>query len=487
MKQHRWLFALLVFALALAACAPKEPAVETPETDVETSTTSQAPEDGDSAASGPVTPADCVVIPPEDLSEAPTIPVQVDGEFVYGNPEASVSLIEYSELQCPYCAQFEPVVTELAETYGDEVRIVFRHFPLISIHDKAQLGSQALEAAGLQEPAKFNELKNVLFEKQAEWSALSVEEFEALVLEEAAALGLDMEQFEADLNSEEVVAVVDNMRNGALELGISGTPTVLIDSFYYMGARDVESMYAMIQAVQAAKETYGAEYVASLPPVGLESPESLDALIEKYDALLAEYGEEGIKKYPLSLAGSPDIFDIVIKYVDLKERAYTSCPEMTIDRSKQYFATLNTTQGDVVIELYPDKAPTTVNSFVFLANDGWFDNVPFHRVIPGFVAQTGDPSGTGLGSPGYAFGNEINDLLYDGPGVVGMANSGPDTNGSQFFITYDALPQLDGGYTVFGKVVEGMDVVEKLTPRDPQQGSDLADPDLLLSVSIEEK
>ena len=263
-------------------------------------------------------------------------------------------------------------------------------------------------------------------------------------------------------------------------------PTVFIDSFMYAGPRDVESLYAMTQAVLAAKEEYGEAYINSLPRVGLTSPEDIQALIDTYEALVAKYGEEGIKKYPLSLAGSADIFEVIIKYVDLKDRAYTQCPEMTIDRNKQYFATLETTQGDVVIELYPDKAPTTVNSFVFLANDGWFDNIDFHRVIPGFVAQTGDPSGTGLGSPGYAFGNEVNDLLYDGPGVVGMANSGPDTNGSQFFISYDALPQLDGGYTIFGKVVEGMDNLMNLTAIDPQQGT-VAEPDVLLSVTIEEK
>ncbi|MDX9865625.1 MAG: peptidylprolyl isomerase [Anaerolineaceae bacterium] len=483
MKQRKWLFGLLVLALVLAGCAggetePSEAAPAAPEE------AAVLPED-DEVPSGPVVPAECVVMPPEELVDVPVVPLVVENEYVYGNPDAAVSVIEYSELQCPYCSQFEPVVTELAEKYGDEVRIVFRHFPL-SMHDKAMLGAQALEAAGNQDPAKFNELKNGLFEKQEEWTPFTVEEFEALLLEEAEVLGLDVEQFEADLTSDETIAVVENLRDGALEVGINGTPTVLIDGFMYGGPRDVESIYAMTQAVLAAKEAYGEEYIASLPHVGLAVPEDIQSLIDTYEALVAQYGEEGIKKYPLSLAGSPDIFEVIIKYVDLKDSAYTQCPEMTIDRSKQYFATLETTQGEVVIELYPDKAPTTVNSFVFLANEGWFDNIDFHRVIPGFVAQTGDPSGTGLGSPGYAFGNEANDLLYDGPGVVGMANSGPDTNGSQFFISYDSLPQLDGGYTIFGKVVEGMDNLVKLTAIDPQQGT-VAEPDQLLSVTIEEK
>jgi cyclophilin family peptidyl-prolyl cis-trans isomerase len=140
-----------------------------------------------------------------------------------------------------------------------------------------------------------------------------------------------------------------------------------------------------------------------------------------------------------------------------------------------------------VIQLYAAQAPLAVNSFVFLARQHWFDGVTFHRVIPGFVAQAGDPSGTGRGGPGYVFDNEIRpDLLFDKPGVVGMANSGPDTNGSQFFITYSPQPQLDGGYTVFGQVTAGMDILGSLTPRDPQSGGDLPAGDKILGITIEE-
>ena len=105
---------------------------------------------------------------------------------------------------------------------------------------------------------------------------------------------------------------------------------------------------------------------------------------------------------------------------------------MVIDPAKQYIATLKTEKGDIVIQLFADKAPLAVNSFVFLAREGWFNGVTFHRVLPGFVAQAGDPSATGMGGPGYFFRNETNDLLYDKPGMVGMANSGADSNGSQF-------------------------------------------------------
>jgi cyclophilin family peptidyl-prolyl cis-trans isomerase len=141
-----------------------------------------------------------------------------------------------------------------------------------------------------------------------------------------------------------------------------------------------------------------------------------------------------------------------------------------------------------VLQLFADKTPLAVNSFVFLAQKGWFDDITFHRVLPGFVAQTGDPSGTGQGNPGYMFNNESHPTLkFDQAGMVGMANSGPDTNGSQFFVTYGPAPHLDGSYTIFGKVLSGMDVVEQLTPRDPQPGLSLPPGDKLITVTIEEK
>jgi cyclophilin family peptidyl-prolyl cis-trans isomerase len=165
------------------------------------------------------------------------------------------------------------------------------------------------------------------------------------------------------------------------------------------------------------------------------------------------------------------------------------CPKMTVDAKKTYTATLTTSKGDIKIQLYADKAPLAVNSFIYLAKRGWYNNTPFHRVIADFVAQAGDPSGTGMGNPGYAFNDEVNNgLKYDKAGVVGMANAGPNTNGSQFFITYAALPSLDNGYTIFGQVIGGMDVVTKLTARDPSIG-DVNVPlaDTIQSVTIEEK
>jgi len=176
-----------------------------------------------------------------------------------------------------------------------------------------------------------------------------------------------------------------------------------------------------------------------------------------------------------------------IGLIALGQKQFTECPPFNIDPLKQYIATIKTDKGDIVIGLFPDKAPLAVNSFVFLARAGWFDGVTFHRVIPGFAAQTGDPSGTGRGNPGYLFNNEFSDLKFDKPGRIGMANSGPDTNGSQFFITFAPTPQLDGGYTIFGQVLKGLGVAEQLTPRDPDQVPLLPPGDQIISVTIEEK
>ena len=166
---------------------------------------------------------------------------------------------------------------------------------------------------------------------------------------------------------------------------------------------------------------------------------------------------------------------------------WPAAPAMQIDVSKSYTATLHTVKGDIVIELLPQAAPTTVNNFVFLARKGYYDGVTFHRVLPGFMAQGGDPTGDGTGGPGYFIPNEDSDLTFDGPGVVAMANSGRDRNGSQFFITYAAQPSLDGGYTIFGLVTGGMDVVQSITPRDPSKTPNAPPGDKINSITIEEK
>jgi cyclophilin family peptidyl-prolyl cis-trans isomerase len=149
-------------------------------------------------------------------------------------------------------------------------------------------------------------------------------------------------------------------------------------------------------------------------------------------------------------------------------KSYASPPMKVIDNNKKYTATFKTDIGSFVIKLFADKAPNTVNNFVFLAREKYYDNVSFHRVIPGFMAQGGDPTGSGMGGPGYKFDDEFHPKLkHKGAGILSMANAGPNTNGSQFFITFASQPHLDNHHTVFGKVIDGMDVVNSIPETDP--------------------
>ena len=310
----------------------------------------------------------------------------------------------------------------LQKELPEDTRIVYRHFPLISIHDKAALSTQAAEAAGIQ--GKFWEMHDLLFERQQEWVDLSVEEFQEWVNSRAQELDLDVDRFTTDLTSQPVVAKAQAAWDRGVEIGMPGTPFLLVNNSIW----------------------------------------------------------------PSNLPMNQGNIAAVIRLELMASKQFSECPPMTIDASKQYVVILHTEKGDITIEMYPDKAPLAVNNFIFLASNGWYDGVTFHRVMENFVAQAGDPSGTGFGTPGYAFSNEISpDLKFDKAGDVAMANAGPDSNGSQFFITYAPTSKLDGGYTIFGQVISGMDVAESLTPRDPSQGLDLPPGDKIISVEIQER
>jgi len=169
---------------------------------------------------------------------------------------------------------------------------------------------------------------------------------------------------------------------------------------------------------------------------------------------------------------------------------WSSPPAATIDPARTYTATLSTSAGDITIELLPADAPLTVNNFVFLARENFYANTPFHRVIPGFMVQTGDPTGTGTGGPGYRFNDEPVSRRYE-PGIVAMANAGPNTNGSQFFIVHGANgSSLPPSYTIFGRVTSGMDVVDRIatapTVRDGRENSRPENPVRIQSVTVTE-
>src|SRR5258706_1380750 len=342
-------------------------------------------------------------------------------DHVRGPAEAYLTVLEYSDFQCQACAKFATLLTRIQQKYPQDIRLVYRDFPLITLNDKAAFSTQAAEAASLQ--GKFWEMHDLLFEKQPEWEKLDAAKFEAWVVDQAASLGLDRARFESDLTSPEIAAIPQKAWQDGLKINLPGAPLILVNG-------------------------------------------------------------EILKWQPTLLNDLENIIRLDL----LPKRQFKSCPPFVIDSSKQYLATLKTAKGDIIIRLFADKAPNTVNNFVFLAKAGWYDNVTFHRVVPGFIVQTGDPSGTGQGNPGYFIPDEIDRTVqYDRPGLVGMTNSGPDTNGSQFFITSVAAATLNGTYTLFGQVISGMEVLQKLSARDPKPGENLPDGDLLITVLIEEK
>ena len=369
------------------------------------------------------TPPACTTILAEPTPGADTpslFPAESEEDHVRGAEIPIMTIMEYSDYQDLRSGLFAEVVDRLLEEHPDDVRVVSRIFPLISINDKAALAAQAAQAA--QEQGKFWEMHDLLYGGQENWVKLPVEDFTQWIYAQASALEMNVDQFKVDLNRADIVVRIQQAWEDGQKMGLPGTPLVLINGQIYAGPRDYSSLNDILQLILLGK------------------------------------------------------------------RQFTSCPLVTVQRNRQYFAALHTEKGDILIQLFADKAPITVNSFIFLARQGWYDDITFHRVIPDLFAQTGDPSGTGKGNPGYYIITEFDPTLkFNKPGRVAMVNSGPDTSGSQFFITFAPAAQYDGQYTIFGEVLSGMEVLEALTPRDAQPGTETPPGDKLLSVTIEEK
>ncbi len=315
----------------------------------------------------------------------------------------------------------------LVDAYPDDVQLVYRHFPLTTIHDNAQKVAEAAEAAGAQ--GGFWPFHAVLYEEQADWAHYPPDELRDYFIALADEQGLDVDQFTADYDNGTFAEYVSGLEQESINIGLPGTPSVVLDGQLVTG-----------------------------------------------------------QSLPFDVAIWSNFIDSQIAIKSLADRQYDEAPPMTIDVDKTYYANVMMENGkSFTIKLLPQSAPVTVNNFIFLANEGWYDNVTFHRVIEGFMAQTGDPTGSGAGGPGYAIDNEIDPQLTHGEeGVVSMANSGPDTNGSQFFITFADASSLDGNYSIFGKVIEGMDVVQNITRRDPTDPN-APDGDMILTITIEEE
>lgn len=411
--------AILLSCLLLSACGQKESQVSLTFPVLPTATESILPSGSGSDSPRP----DCrttSLSPTPGPDEPSLFPPPGTEEQIRGPQDAPVTFIVYSDLQSNAGAGLATLLNQLRRELPNEMRIVYRHAPKTDLYDKSLLAAQAAEAAA--EQGQFWEMHDLLFSRQIEWVKRTPADFETWLIRQAAGLGLDTEQFSADLKREDIVQGVEQARLFAQETGILITPFVLINGQIYNGPLEYESL------------------------------------------------------------------DRIVRLVALGKRQFTTCPPVIIDVNKQYTATLNTEKGQIVILLYADKAPLTVNNFIFLARNGWYNAITWHRVLPGLLAQTGDPSGTGSGGPGYFFKDEIKpDLKFNRPGLVAMANYGPNSNGSQFFITYAPAEDLNGAHTIFGEVLSGMEVLQQLSPRNPQPGVYLPPGDLLLSVTIEER
>lgn len=369
------------------------------------------------------TPPSCttLTVEPTPGPETPSLfPPESAEDHARGSDDPSITILTYLDYQDARSKSFVDVANRLLTDFPDNVRVIYRIFPLIGINDKSALAAQAVLAA--QEQGKFIEMHELMFAQQEIWFNLPADDFTQFVSAQAAGLGMNVDQFKSDLTREDIVARVHGMAEEGQQIGIPGVPLILINGQIYGGPRD--------------------------------------------------YGS----------------FNDILQLILLGKKQFTSCPPVTVQTNRQYIATLHTEKGDIVIELFADKAPITVNSFLFLARNGWYDNITFHHVIPNLFAQTGDPSSTGRGSPGYFIITEIDpSLKFNKPGMVAMVNSGPDTSGSQFFITYAPAAQFDGQYTIFGQVLSGMDVLELLTPRDAQPGTETPVGDGLIGITIEER
>jgi cyclophilin family peptidyl-prolyl cis-trans isomerase len=272
---------------------------------------------------------------------------------------------------------------------------------------------------------KFWEMHDLIYERQQEWGQLSVAETQAKLVEYAEELELDVERFSQELNDHVYKEKVDADTQSAINAGLGGTPSYIVNGVVYPTQQ-----------------------------LGLQL-----TLIEAF-----------------------------VRLTLLTPDQYTELPPQVIDPEKDYVATIRTSKGDIVVELYDDQAPVNVNSFVFLAQEKWYDDQTFFHVEPGFVAQSGDPTGVGLGFPypGFYCGDETTpELTFDEAGMLALFTSAPGRNSSQFFITYAAQPNFSGTYTIIGRIIEGMDVAESLAPA--QLGAENPSLDSIETILIEEK
>ncbi len=330
---------------------------------------------------------------------APIAPI-TDADWIRGPADAPITLLLYSDFDCEACASLAVALNELQALHPEDVCLVFRDFPQLTVREKSALAAQA--AASAAEQGRFWELHDLLFTRYGEWSSLTPDEFSAWLARVAPTAGVDATVLSSDLQTRRFEPYVADAYNQAVASGIPIAP-------YLFFGRDLFVL-----------------------------PQTL------------EYLEANVR---LTL---------------LAERQFASPPDFTLDLTADYLARIRLNIGEVIIDLYEDTAPQAVNSFVFLAQNGWYDDTPAFSVVRGQYVEFGDPTGTGLGWPGYSYGLESSPTItFDRPGVVGMTGEDPATNGSRFFVALTALPMFDGERTVLGQVISGLDLLESLPARDP--------------------
>jgi cyclophilin family peptidyl-prolyl cis-trans isomerase/protein-disulfide isomerase len=338
----------------------------------------------------------------------------------------AVTVIVYNDFSCDGCLTIAQTLAKTLELYPDDVRLVFRYFPILGGNDNGVIAAKAAEAAGMQ--GKFWLMHDLLYTTRDQWRELDPQGLGEFIYEMVKELELNEEQFDLDLNSQEVTELIAQHYDEALNFATTA-PVVLVEG--------------------------------TLTPPYITTVEDFLIWME---TMMIPYGRH------------------------VKENQYTECPPMTISKKDSYTATLHTEKGDVVLALYPDVAPVTVNNFIFLAENDYYDNTPFYAVIEGFVAQAGDPSGTGWGTPGFFYDLEVSpDLTFERPYMLAMGNSGPGASNSQFFITFSPMTHLNGQHTIFGEVIDGVDVLKALSFRDPEKDALAPMGDLLLDVTIEQQ
>jgi cyclophilin family peptidyl-prolyl cis-trans isomerase/protein-disulfide isomerase len=348
---------------------------------------------------------------------APIAPIS-DADWVRGPAGAAITLLVYSDYQCATCADLDAVLARLQQLHPDDIRLIFRPFPLLTLYDKTSLATQAVASAGTQ--GQLWKMHDMLYSRRGEWAALTPDEFTTWLAGAAQAAGLDAVQLADDLATRRYEPFVADAYNRAVAEGIPGAPFLFFNRDLMLFPPTLENLEANVRLTLLAGRQFGAY------------------------------------------------------------------PPFTLEPGTDYHARVRLNIGEITLDLFEDTAPLAVNSFLFLAQNDWFDGTPVYRVVRGQYIEAGDPTGTGFGAPGYAYELEGSPArTFNRAGVVGIASDDPATLGSRFFISLTSLPLFDSTRTVLGTVTSGLDRLEALTARDPLTEL-LLDPEaVILDVLIE--